>query len=115
MSDTEQQPAESPADADGHVAFVCTCYRTGCMFCDGGLFACALCNSFEGATTTHCPGEKMTADQSDAVYAGKLDYRNGAWLEACSRHTPAFWGTPEGQALMEQYKQERENRGGRRS
>lgn len=103
---------DQPAPDDGHVAFVCKCDRTACMFCDGGLFACARCGSFEGATTTQCPGEQMTADQVDAVYAGTLDYRDGAWAQACSRHTPAFWGTPEGQALSREYAEARTSRRG---
>lgn len=80
----------------GHVDFVCPGDHDDgrtCMFCDGGLFACSLCNSFEGATTTHCPGRKMTADQHDAVYAGDLDFRrkadgSGWWVRAGSPHTP---------------------------
>lgn len=64
-----------------------------CMFCDGGLFGCQKCDSFEGATTTHCPGVRMTAEQHDAVYAGDLDYRRrpdgvGEWLPVGSPHTP---------------------------
>lgn len=75
-------------------------YARSCMFCDGGLFACRVCDSIEGATTTHCPGESMTADQVDAVYAGLLDFRDGEWIEQCSPHSPAFWSTPEGKALV---------------
>lgn len=87
-------------EESGHVAIdhspkTCTDYAEGraCMFCDGGLFACARCGSFEGATTTHCPGRKMTADQHDAVYAGTLDFRrkadgSGWWVAVGSPHTP---------------------------
>jgi hypothetical protein len=53
----------------------------GCMFCDGGLFACTVCNGVEGSLATDCPGVKMTEDQSNAVYAGTLDYREGrGWV-----------------------------------
>jgi hypothetical protein len=84
-----------------HVAIVCTDREcAGCMFCDGGLFGCSRCGSFEGATTTDCPGEAMTGEQSDAVYAGDLDYRDGAWVESCSRQSPAFWRTSDGLALI---------------
>ncbi|HET9144098.1 HD domain-containing protein [Actinophytocola sp.] len=77
------EPGSCPDGEDGR----------SCMFCDGGLFACERCNSFEGATTTHCPGERMTAEQHDAVYAGDLDYRRradgtGEWLPVGSPHTP---------------------------
>lgn len=75
--------------------------RRGCMFCDGGLFACAICGALEGATPTDCPGVSMTPEQIDAIYAGELDYRCGEWLAACSPHTPAYWSTPEGRALIE--------------
>ena len=71
----------TPEPADGHVAYVCTPDHddSTCMFCVGGLFACTRCGAFEGATPTHCPGEQMSTEQADAVYAGRLDYRNGAW------------------------------------
>lgn len=71
-----------------HVDFKCTCHKTGCMFCDGGLWACTKCGGFEGAMPTQCPNVDMTADQADAVYAGKLDFRHGEWVEKCSYFAP---------------------------
>lgn len=72
-----------------HTDYVCTTVHEDggwtCQFCAGGLSACAVCNSFEGATTDHCPGDRMTADQLDAVYAGTLNYRDGAWRAECCR------------------------------
>lgn len=56
-------------------------YPINCPFCDGGLFACRACGSAEGATTTHCPGQPMSAEQVDAVYAGWLDFRYGEWVQ----------------------------------
>lgn len=50
-----------------------------CMFCDGGLFACSVCWSFEGATTSDCPGAPMDAFTSDKVYTTDLDFLNGTW------------------------------------
>lgn len=93
--------AVSKADS-GHVDYVCPGGHDdgrACMFCDGGLFACARCDSFEGATTTHCPGRKMTADQHDAVYAGDLDFRrkadgSGWWVRVGSPHTPSKGWVP---------------------
>lgn len=77
----------------GHVAYECPGgHEDGgwsCQFCAGGLFACVWCDSFEGATTTYCPGLAMTPEQHDAVYAGKIDYRMpDGWVEAGSPHTP---------------------------
>jgi hypothetical protein len=87
------------ADNSGHVEYVCTCHRVGCMFCDGGLFRCTICDSFEGATTTQCPGRKMSKDEIDRVYAGVLDFREGEWVNApsgsCSSHYGERPGLPE--------------------
>ena len=76
-----------------HKSGECPSEETGssCMFCDGGLFGCSVCSSFEGATTTDCPGEKMTAEQNDEVYAGNLDFKDGKWIAECSPHTPAYY------------------------
>lgn len=91
--------------ADDHVPFVCTSDhndgRSHCMFCDGGLFACDVCGSLEGATTTQCPGVAMTAEQVDEVYAGRLDYRDGRWwVGLCSRYAPGWTRTWEGRAEL---------------
>lgn len=84
---------------DGHVPYVCTEHHE-----DGGwncrfhapkpdLFSCTVCGSFEGATTTDCPGRKIHL--TDEVYAGRLDYRVvdgvGRWVAGPSSDTPALW------------------------
>lgn len=88
----------SRGDDDGHVLLV---HPPGhhdgdldsgvhCMFCEGGLSACTVCGAFEGAWPDQCPGEPMTAYVSDSVYAGSLNYRDGAWrAEACQVRRPA--------------------------
>jgi hypothetical protein len=58
------------------------------MFCEGGLFGCVKCGSFEGATTTHCPGYSIYDEKGNDIYAGKIDYRDGEWVEVGSPHTP---------------------------
>lgn len=50
-----------------------------CMICDGGLFLCGVCGGAEGSLPSECPGERMTTAQEEAVYAGRLDFRQGAW------------------------------------
>lgn len=82
-------------EQSGHIAFECdpTSHDDdgmSCMFCSGGLFACTRCGSFEGMTTTHCPGDDQAVkgDIGDAVYNGQLDYRAGEWVAAGSPHTP---------------------------
>lgn len=68
-----------------HVDYVCPGNhdRPGCQFCDGGLSACAVCHAFEGAWPDDCPGVGMTYEQSDEVYAGRLNYRDGEWRAEC--------------------------------
>lgn len=72
-----------------HTEYVCTTVHEDggwtCQFCAGGLSACAVCGSFEGATTDHCPGAEMAWGQREAVYAGTLNYRDGAWRAECCR------------------------------
>ncbi|HZA73350.1 MAG TPA: HD domain-containing protein [Propionibacteriaceae bacterium] len=90
-------------EESGHVEYVCPGEHEdggwSCQFCAGGLFSCTRCGSFEGATTTHCPGRQMTKEESDAVYAGRLDFRreapeslegpnSGMWVLVGSPHTP---------------------------
>lgn len=55
------------------------CESYGCMWCDGGLEACSVCGSFEGATTTDCPGAEMHHFTRDKVYTTELDFVNGNW------------------------------------
>lgn len=82
-------PALAPANETGHVDVECDCHRTGCNFCDGGLWACDVCNGLEGSMPSKCPGQKMTAEQRDAVYRGRLDYRDNGWVEGvASRWCP---------------------------
>lgn len=60
----------------------CDCEgRAGCPVCDGGLSVCTVCGAYEGGLATECPGVHQTADQSDAVYANRLDYYEGGWRE----------------------------------
>jgi hypothetical protein len=77
-----------------HTPYVCDgqgdrCKYGTCMFCDGGLFACDVCGSFDGYSTTDCPGRKI--HDIDAVYAGRLDYRAGTWVAGPSLYTPALF------------------------
>lgn len=70
------------------------CDDSACMWCVGGLEICSQCHAFEGATPTECPRRSMTADESDAVYHGLLDFRQGAWQRRAARwiENSAAWG-----------------------
>lgn len=74
-----------PAPAStGHGHTPATCARIfcdGCMYCDGGLWACTVCGGVEGSMPTHCPGDRMDDDTLDAVNDELLDYRDGQWIE----------------------------------
>lgn len=84
------EPASGTPDTlTGHVAVTCNCHRTGCNFCDGGLWACDVCGGLEGSMPSKCPRDPMTAEQRDAVYRGRLDYRDNGWVEGvASRYCP---------------------------
>jgi hypothetical protein len=54
----------------------------GCHLCRGGLGVCTVCHGIEGSLATDCPGERMTFEQDQAVYAGTLDFtRRDGWIE----------------------------------
>lgn len=71
------------------------CETPYCFICEGGLALCKHCGGLEGALPTECPGVSMTQAQIDAVYAGKLDYRNGQWMEGVSNFCPVIAHTEE--------------------
>lgn len=50
-----------------------------CIVCTGALSMCKVCGGGEAALPTECPGNRMTAEQLDAVQAGTLDYKAGSW------------------------------------
>lgn len=62
-----------------------TCDSGACQWCEGGLEVCSQCDAFEGATPTECPKRRMAYDEADAVYAGELDFRQGAWQARTTR------------------------------
>lgn len=65
-----------------HKFFECKCNQTGCMFCDGGLAHCTVCNGFEGTLTTDCCGRRITPDEEEAIYQEKtLDFAAGEWVQ----------------------------------
>lgn len=45
------------------------------------LHHCQVCNGAEGSLPTDCPGDKMSAETEEAVYAGKIDFVGGAWRD----------------------------------
>lgn len=65
-----------------------------CMFCDGGLFACSVCDALEGKRTTDCPGAPY-GDRDADVYAGKVDYLDGRWIDAPSPFAPGPWSVDD--------------------
>jgi hypothetical protein len=54
---------------------------------NGRLVARTECDSFEGATT-QCPGRRLTGQERDDVYRGRLDYRHGHWTAQPSWYCP---------------------------
>lgn len=64
-----------------HVRYRCPprCETRHCRYCDGGLFECTVCGGAEGALPEECPGRRLTSDEMDEIYGGRLDFRNGRW------------------------------------
>jgi len=52
-----------------------------CPICDGGLCHCVVCGGAEGTLTTECPGVRVSEAMHDSVYAGRLDFRDGQWID----------------------------------
>ena len=45
----------------------------GCFVCEGGLALCTVCGGAESSLSTHCPGEKMSAQTANFVSSGVID------------------------------------------
>lgn len=68
------------------------CHIDYCMICEGGLAVCEICGGLEGALPTDCPETRMTKDQIDQTYEGKLDFQNGKWIKnQASIYSPAYY------------------------
>jgi len=48
---------------------------------EDGLLHCKVCHGGEGSLPSDCPGAAMTAFQQDEVYAGRLNYKDGHWID----------------------------------
>ena len=40
---------------------------------------CTVCGGAEGTMTTECPGERLSREEEDMIWAGVLDFRAGTW------------------------------------
>lgn len=43
------------------------------------LASCTVCHCAEGTLPTHCPGARVSAEDQDAIYAGRLEFSGGQW------------------------------------
>ncbi len=68
------------------------CDDAGCWICRGGLAVCNVCGLYEGSLTTDCPGVQSYDDYSSLVYAGKIDFRNGKWVDGYTIHMAHIYG-----------------------
>ena len=60
--------------------------RPFCPICEGGLACCRACGLYEGSLTTDCSGYECFKEKSDEVYAGKIDFRDGKWVDGVTIH-----------------------------
>jgi len=51
----------------------------GCV-AEGGLAVCKVCNCYEGGLASECPGEPVSMDQQDRIYAREVDFVGGQWV-----------------------------------
>mgnify|MGYP001600111244 CR=1 FL=1 len=51
------------------------------QICDGGLGVCKVCNCWEGSLTTECSGAPVDGERQDDVYAGRIDFFGGRWVD----------------------------------
>lgn len=58
------------------------CDSESCFICEGGLASCTVCYGGEASLPTDCPGVVMTAEQSEGVTNGTMDYRKFKWWRA---------------------------------
>lgn len=63
-----------------HTWHECDCHQPGCMFCDGALGLCTVCDGFEGTLTTHCCNRQLSQEEKDEIYKGNRDFVNGGWV-----------------------------------
>ena len=80
------------AKHDYKTAKDCKCDNPYCNVCEGGLEICKVCGLYEGSLTTDCPGERVDGDSADKVYQGKMDYRNGEWVQGVTIHMRHVYG-----------------------
>lgn len=45
-----------------------------------GCAACRICKGAEGTLTTDCCGAPITYEESEAIYAGQIDFKGGKWI-----------------------------------
>ena len=62
------------------------CTDPHCNVCEGGLAICTVCGLVEGSLTTDCSGH-LVLDKVGSIYLGKLDYRDGKWVNEPSPHS----------------------------
>ena len=69
----------------GEVSKFCSCNH--CC-----LAVCSRCGAYEGGLTSHCPGERVDYDTTQAVFTTKLDYttQQGWHLSDAERIVPMF-------------------------
>lgn len=64
-----------------HTPMTCKPGCLGCHLCDGGLVLCTVCGCAEGSLPTHCPGHTVHNEQQEQIFMGKLDFKDGQWIE----------------------------------
>ena len=84
-----------------HTFYKCEqpCHKPHCMFCDGGLGFCTVCQAGEGTLPQNCPGKSISQEDQDLIYKSTLDFRDGQWCKRTSLKQE--WFHPDKAAIVE--------------
>ena len=63
-----------------HIYYKCSCQKSYCQFCDGGLAFCIVCKCGEGSLASECPGLNVQEDDQDKICKDILDFVNNRWI-----------------------------------
>jgi len=64
------------------------CSKLFCPICDRSLGVCSVCGLTKGSLTTDCPGAGCWTEKSRDIYDGKIDFKDGKWVNDSSPHCP---------------------------
>ena len=56
------------------------------------LGICRVCECSGVRLPTECPGYKCISTHGEEIFRGKIDFRDGKWIQMISKNSPAQFG-----------------------